>query len=100
MSAKRYCKVKAVDLEKFKALVLYICDAFSTNPTSLGKVKLQKILWNLDRTAYLKSGSTISGVPYVKMPQGPATPLLDDAISELERDGKLTARFESAATLL
>jgi hypothetical protein len=79
-------------MARIKAVVHYICDSFSDCPTKLGKVKLQKILWNSDRSAYLKLGSTISGASYVKMPEGPATPTLDAALKELELEKKIKIR--------
>ncbi|WP_448208753.1 Panacea domain-containing protein [Azospirillum sp. sgz302134] len=80
------------DLARLKALVHYVCDSFSDYPAKLGKVKLQKILWNADRVAYLKLGTTISGASYVKMPEGPATPYLDIALEELESEKKIKVR--------
>lgn len=80
---------------KFKAVIHYVCDSFSETPASLGKVKLQKILWNSDRAAFLKFGKAISGATYVKMPEGPATPSLGEALAELEREKKLKIRTTS-----
>src|SRR5690349_16372307 len=92
MSTKRLLKNMDDKWARFKAMVHYICDSFSNEPARLGKVKLQKILWFSDREAYLKLGSTISGVNYVKMPEGPATPRLDKAIEELQREKKIRVR--------
>lgn len=79
----------SLDWGKFVAMVHYVCHAVANDPNRLGKVKLQKILWNADREAYLRLGHPISGAGYVKMPNGPAAPRLDKALEELEKTGQL-----------
>ncbi|MBF0391321.1 MAG: SocA family protein [Alphaproteobacteria bacterium] len=79
----------SLDWAKFVAMVHYVCNSVSDDPTKLGAVKLQKILWNSDREAYLRLGHPISGAGYVKMQRGPAAPKLNDALAELEANGRL-----------
>jgi len=68
--------------EKFNSLVHYIC--FRTEPSKLGAVKLNKILWLSDFTAFHDYGSPITGARYVKRQFGPVPGAITTAIRELE----------------
>lgn len=56
--------------EKFKSIVLYICNRVS-DPSKLGSTKLNKILYYSDFINYLKTGASITGETYVKRQHGP-----------------------------
>lgn len=71
--------------DKLRAAVHYVCFR-SPDPGSLGKTKLNKILYYADREAYLRSGKPITGEVYVKHQYGPVSSHLDAAIAELEHD--------------
>ena len=77
------------DREKFKELVLYICDQCCQDPDRLGKTKLNKILWNADKYWYLLKGESITGERYIKRQHGPVSEKLDGVLVELEREGLL-----------
>ncbi len=77
--------------EKLKNLVHYICDNVE-NPTSLGSVKLNKMLFYSERYNYGATGTSITGETYIKKPRGPVSKLLPMILVELENEGKLTAR--------
>jgi hypothetical protein len=57
--------------DKFKALVHYICEK-AENPSVLGAVKLNKVLWYSDTIHYLTTGQPITGETYVKRQRGPS----------------------------
>lgn len=80
----------AMDREKFKALIHYVC-AQSPNPLSLGATKLNKILWFAERDCYLR-GEPISGVPFIKLPYGPVPMAIDEYLEELGNEGRLLVR--------
>jgi hypothetical protein len=71
------------DMEKFKKLVHYIC-FISPTPLSLGKTKLNKILWFAEREVYLKYGEPLTGMKFIKMPYGPVPQQMDEALNELQ----------------
>lgn len=59
-----------MNITKFDSLVHYIC-ARCQDPSTLGAVKLNKILWYSDTAAYLAFGASITGATYVKRQFGP-----------------------------
>ena len=79
------------DYEKFKALVLYVC-AKSEKYEEFGAVKLNKILYYSDVTAYRRHGTPITGETYVKRQRGPAPKRILPAQNELVSEGKLIVR--------
>ncbi len=56
--------------EKLKALVQYICFRCS-DPSLLGKTKLNKVLYYSDFAAYVRLKASITGEQYVKHQFGP-----------------------------
>ncbi len=79
------------DREKFKTLVHYICWRCRVDPSKLGSVKLNKVLWLSDFTAYYNKGQSMTGARYIKRQYGPVPSAIQPAIRELERDGVLNA---------
>lgn len=79
------------DRRKFKALVHYICSQRSGDP-KLGAVKLNKILWLADLTAYYQLGHAITGARYVKREFGPVPHQILPIERELQNEGVLTIR--------
>ena len=77
--------------ELFQTLVHYIC-AKCADPSVLGAVKLNKILWMSDLFSYLNYGKTITGEKYVKAQYGPRSTHVLDAIAALESDRVLVER--------
>lgn len=54
--------------EKFENLVLLICDAV---PEKLTTTRLNKLLWLIDKTAFIENGDKITGCKYIKKQYGP-----------------------------
>jgi hypothetical protein len=79
------------DFQKFKALVHYVC-AQSPNLRSLGKTKLNKILWFSEKEIYLRTGKPISGVNFIKLPRGPVPDSIDEALTALEAERAIVVR--------
>lgn len=77
-------------LGRLKAMIHYIVDAAPYQ--SLGKTKLNKILWFADREMYLRKGKTISGDSYLRFPQGPVSKSILLAQNELVDEGKILCR--------
>jgi hypothetical protein len=76
------------DREKFKALVHYVCEK-ATDPSVLGAVKLNKVLWYSDSIFYMVSGKSITGESYVKRQHGPVPRHIVGAMDDLVAEGKI-----------
>jgi hypothetical protein len=79
----------AMDRNKFKSLVQYICWKNTSEPSRLGATKLNKILWLADFTAYYRHGNPITGESYVRRQFGPVPRSICPIIAELERERRL-----------
>lgn len=77
--------------DKFSALVHYICWRCQ-DPTKLGAIKLNKVLWFSDAIAFAQSGRSITGAKYIKRQFGPVPQKILQALERLERDHKLAVR--------
>lgn len=73
---------------KLSDVVHYIC-AETSNPSLLGKTKLNKILWYADREHYKLYGTPITDAKYIKKQFGPVPELIDSALLELENQNKI-----------
>ena len=76
-------------MQKFKALVHYIiaeCD----DPDQLGSIRLNKVLWFSDVTAYRMDGKPITNEKYVKQKFGPVPKRIWPALRELEAAGRIS----------
>jgi hypothetical protein len=78
----------ALNWEKFKAVVHYICNK-PEDPSVLGAIKLNKVLWYSDSIRYLITGNSITGETYVKRQYGPVPKHILKAVDELVSDGKI-----------
>lgn len=74
--------------EKFKALVHHVVSSCD-DPTRLGAIRLNKILWFTDSLSYRLHGSPISGETYVKRQYGPVPKTILATIAQLEAEGKI-----------
>ncbi len=63
--------IKSFDERKFRELILYIADASRADPR-FGAVKLNKVLFYSDFTAYQWLGEPITAAAYRKLNEGPA----------------------------
>ncbi len=77
--------------DKFKALVHYIC-AKCDDPSKLGAVKLNKVLWFSDVIAFAQRGAPITGARYTKQRFGPVPKALLPILGELESEGAIRVR--------
>ncbi len=77
---------------KFKALVHYICSQRSCAPDTLGAVKLNKILWLADLSAFHARGRAITHSRYIKREFGPVPARIVTTVRELEKEGVLSVR--------
>ena len=64
------------NMEKLRELILYICRA-SESDEAFGKVKLNKLLFFSDFSAYVDLGQSITRQDYKKLKQGPVPNLID-----------------------
>lgn len=75
--------------EKTKTLILYICSELSENK-NFGSTVLNKILYYIDRTIYLKTKKTLTCFKYIKQERGhtPQPKFFLDIRDELVKEGK------------
>lgn len=73
---------------KFKALVHYVCQK-AEDPSCLGAVKLNKVLWYADSIFFKLHGHSITGETYVKRQFGPVPRDIAGALEELVEAGKI-----------
>lgn len=78
----------ALNWDKFKALVHYICEK-ADDPSVLGSVKLNKVLWYSDVVHFMVHGSPITGETYIKRQRGPVPRNILKALKELESEQKI-----------
>lgn len=57
--------------ERLRELILYIAQKCGDDP-GFGATKLNKILWNADMCSYAQYGEPVTGLEYMKLPNGPA----------------------------
>ncbi len=74
---------------KFRELIVYIAERCAADPT-FGSVKLNKILFYADFSAYRESGAPISGATYRKLSEGPAPKQLVEARESLIDAGRIS----------
>jgi len=70
--------------QKLAALVHYVCWRCKDDPSKLGAVKLNKILWLSDFIRYYAFGAPITGSRYVKRQYGPVPRAISPVLRELE----------------
>jgi hypothetical protein len=81
--------------DKFKALVHYVCSLRSARPDTLGAVKLNKILWLAEISAFYRLGNPITQARYIKRKFGPVPAPIMRTLRELDQDGVLSVRDAS-----
>jgi Antitoxin SocA-like, Panacea domain len=86
--AQTYSSNFQFDRNKFKKLILYICAR--ADPTKLGAVKLNKVLYFVDMVRFAATGTPITGSPYRKRPYGPTSDAVLPMLRELEREGSIS----------
>ena len=77
--------------EKLKEALHYVislCD----DPSKLGAIRLNKIMWFADKYAFRLNGATITADTYVKRRLGPVPKNVLAAVGELSAEGKVVSR--------
>jgi hypothetical protein len=73
--------------KKFKELILLIC-TWSEHDPKFGAIKLNKILFHSDFSAYLTYGEAITGEEYFKLKNGPAPRRMLPMTKKMEASGE------------
>jgi len=76
--------------EKLKELILHVSK--KARLRDLGSIKLNKVLWFSDITAYLHLGEPITGETYLKRQFGPVSSHLPILLEELKEARKIVVR--------
>ena len=58
-------------IDKLAEAIHYICSKATGEPAILDGIKLNKVLWFADASAYLDTGESITGCTYIRKPFGP-----------------------------
>jgi len=72
--------------DKMKELILFVAEQ-SMGDDEFGSIKLNKILFYADFTAYLNFGKPITGMEYMRLENGPAPRRFIPISKELEEEG-------------
>jgi uncharacterized phage-associated protein len=80
--------MEQLNWNKLKGLVHYVCDKAS-DPSVLGSVKLNKVLWYSDSIHYAMEGHSITGETYVKRQHGPVPRHIVSAMEQLVSERKI-----------
>ena len=78
--------------DKFKALVHFIVHSCQDNPSRLGAIRLNKILWYTDVIAYKLNGVPLTGETYKRRKNGPVPAHILATLDELKADEKIAIR--------
>jgi hypothetical protein len=79
------------DLERIAAAAHYVIAR--TEPSKLGYVKLNKVLWYADLENYRRYGTSLTSLGYyTRMPQGPMSKFISSAVRKLIKAGKVAVR--------
>ena len=73
---------------KLAELILLICDKSQDDP-AFGALKLNKLLFHCDFSAYLTYGTPITGQEYFALPKGPAPKRLIPVTKKMQAKGEL-----------
>jgi hypothetical protein len=75
---------------KLKTLVHYVIA--KSDPSHLGAIRLNKILWFADSIAYRATGASISGETYIKRQLGPVPKHILATLGELEHENAIVIK--------
>jgi hypothetical protein len=78
--------------QKLKELILYVADKCEDDPR-FGATKLNKILAFSDFVSYYRTGTPITGVEYMRLPQGPVPRRMLPILNEMEDAGEVAIRL-------
>lgn len=74
--------------QRLRELIVYISQSCASDPW-FGAIKLNKILYYADFRAYERFGVPLTGLPYFRLPKGPAPRALIPVRSQLEAEGAI-----------
>ncbi len=92
-----YGQATEAEKKKLRELILYISSKCESDGT-FGATKLNKILFWSDFTSYMKFRRPITGVPYMKLPKGPAPKHLVPVREEMLRNNEIVIRQRAVYT--
>ena len=75
---------------KLKALVHYVIA--KSDPSRLGSIRLNKIVWFADTFFYRRDGASITGEQFVKRQHGPVPMHILNILRDLEQEDKIIVR--------
>ena len=81
--------------DKLKTLVHYVISKCE-NPSMLGSIKLNKVLWVSDLWAFVGKGEPITGEHYIKQQFGPVVGSMVGVLKELQSEQKIVVRETEA----
>ena len=87
-------KTPELDREKLKDAFHYVI-ARAGGHARFGAVKLYKVLWFSDSKTYVRRGKPITGEQYIRREHGPVPQHAREILSELESEGRISARKSS-----
>jgi hypothetical protein len=70
---------------RLREMILYVADRCKEAPR-FGKVKLNKILWRADFSAFAERGQPVTGRPYQRLKNGPAPVEMPPVLAEMLQD--------------
>lgn len=73
---------------RLRELIIFIAHECAYDPT-FGATKLNKLLWWADIRAFAQLGQAITGVAYVRLPQGPVPEMIDRVKTALRLEGHI-----------
>jgi len=73
--------------DKMRAVILRVCH--SCNPSDLGAVKLNKVLYFLDMISYAHRRQAVTGATYRKRPNGPTSDQLLFLLRDMQEQGEI-----------
>lgn len=80
----------AYDREKCKDLIHYIVNKCSDDPSRLGAVKLNKVMYFCDFGKFYDQGEPMTGAEYVRQRQGPVLHQMLPLLDELRNEGRVS----------
>jgi len=78
--------------EKFGQIVLALCNAIPQE--HLATVKLNKLIWLIDKTSMCRRGHTITGLNYIRKDFGPVPENNRDLLHEMKNEGLIEVAEE------
>ena len=73
-------------IRRLREMIMFI-SARSTYDRAYGVTKLNKLLWWSDTRAFGELGKPITGIPYVRLPQGPVPDGIEEVRERMQAEG-------------